>query len=172
MLSKCYYQMRSADMVTNVFLVGDELECENAIAMIAADCLDDSAILKLTNDPYYLKDLDCKNRFVKRWEEFGVNDQKILHYATQGYKETEEFLMDYLFKFGGGKIELLQRKCFQLPLVMSLARDYFGAISILNQFILNADPNVVFMNERRGFATELIRSLTFAYGIPLESIEC
>lgn len=158
------------NMVAHLFLIADEQECQTAIGMIERYELDDSAVLKLNNEPDYLENIDSRSKYVKRWEECGIHHIKLYTFATNGYKYAEDMFSDYL----NGREELppvlIESKCFQLPFLMNMAKDHLAPIFLLNQFIVETNPDIVFMNERAGFATELVSALTAAYGISLRSI--
>ena len=158
-------------MVAHVFLIADELECQTAISMIERDELDDSAVLKLSNEPDYLENINSSSKHVKKWEECGIHHIKLYTFATNGYKYAEDMYFDYL----DGRDELppvlIKSNCFQLPFLMNMAKDHLAPIFLFNQFIVETSPDVVFMNERAGFATELVSALTTAYGISLKSIQ-
>ncbi len=158
-------------MVAHLFLIADEAECETAIAMIESGGLADSAILKLTNEPYFAHDFAHTSRHVKEWEEYEVRQSKFAIYATSGYKQAESIFSNFLGSRNGEVLDYMEHKAFQLPLVMDFGREYLSPIFIFNGFIVKTNPGILFMNERAGLATELLSALARAYGIPLKSLE-
>lgn len=157
-------------MVTQVFLVADEEECESAIAMIERDRLDHCAIFKLTNQPHYAENIDHASKHVRKWEEYDVRASMFDYFSTREYKQTESIFSDYLSNRDNVTPDYVRSECFQLPLIMNVGRDYLSPIEIFNKFIVKTNPSILFMNERAGLATELFSALTTAYGIPLKGI--
>jgi hypothetical protein len=157
-------------MVTQVFLVADEEECESAIAMIERDGLDHCAVFKLTNEPHYAENIDHASKHVRKWEEYDVRESMFDYFSTGEYKQTESIFSDYLSNRDNVTPDYVKSECFQLPLIMNVGRYYLSPIEIFNKFIVKTNPSILFMNERAGLATELFSALTTAYGIPLKGI--
>ena len=158
-------------MVAHLFLIADEQECQTAIRMIERDELDDCAVLKLSNEPDYLESINSRSKYVKRWEECGIHHIILYTFATNGYKHAEDIFFDFVDGREGLPPVLIESKCFQLPFLMDTAKNHLAPIFLFNQFIVETSPDVVYMNERAGFATELISALTAVYGISLKSIQ-